>query len=156
MLDSFFGIHPHVIRSGLWGQMKPGEKDLYIYLMEESERCCTRQLTITDAQVKNSVRTASRTLCNARKKLQERGLIGCKRGQGNKYRYVICNPKTGQPYAGNPRDPIIVPKRSANQNVRGARAVSGAIQDLQQYALSQSPRPDEALLEQHGVSGIFA
>jgi hypothetical protein len=27
MLDSFFGIHPHVVRSGLWAKMKPGEKD---------------------------------------------------------------------------------------------------------------------------------
>src|SRR6266568_2936722 len=117
MIDSFFGVHPHLLRSGLWRQMKPGEKDLYLYLMEESERYCTRQITATDAQVKLGVGAASRTLCNARKKLQEYGLVQYKSGQGNRYVYVICNPKTGQPYPGDPRLPIIVPKRSrATQN----------------------------------------
>ena len=31
--------------------MKPGEKDLYVFLMHLSERCCTRQITVTDATV---------------------------------------------------------------------------------------------------------
>jgi hypothetical protein len=112
MIDSFFGIHPSVLRGGLWRRMKPGEKDLYVYLMEESERRQTRELTATDNQITNLVGVAPRTLCNARKKLQERGLIQYERGEGNKLQYTICNPKTGQPYPGNPRDPITVPKRS--------------------------------------------
>ena len=66
MLDSFFGVHPYVFRSGLWRKMKPGDRDLYLYLMEESERCCTREITATDAQITAVVGTASRTLCNAR------------------------------------------------------------------------------------------
>src|SRR5262249_4085607 len=100
MIDSFFGIHPHVVRSGIWGQMKPGEKDLYIFLMEESERLRTRLLLTTDAKVSASVNVATRTLCNARKKLQERGLISYKLVVGNRYEYTICNPKTGKPYPG--------------------------------------------------------
>lgn len=31
MIDSFFGVHPAVVRGGLWSKMKPGEKDLYVY-----------------------------------------------------------------------------------------------------------------------------
>src|SRR5689334_13146391 len=100
MIDSFFGIHPHVLRSGMWQEMKPGEKDLYVYLMKESERRCTREMTVTDAEVELRVGVASRTLCNARKKVQERGLIRCASGYGNKYTYRICDPKTGLPYPG--------------------------------------------------------
>src|SRR5438874_12161293 len=112
MLDSFFRVHPHLVRSGLWAKMKPGQKDLYIFLMAESERCCTREITATDEQVTAAVGAASRTLCNARKKLQEYGLIRYKPGQGNRYRYTICNPKTREPYPGDPRQPIVVPKRA--------------------------------------------
>ena len=50
MIDRFFGVHPDVVRSGTWGRMKPGEKDLYIFLMEDSERRCTRRLVVTDAE----------------------------------------------------------------------------------------------------------
>src|SRR6476646_6914261 len=104
MIDSFFGVHPYVLRSGQWGKMKPGEKDLYLYLLEESERRCTREIAATDAQIRSLIGAASRTLCNARKKLTEYGLITCKSGQGNRYTYTICNPKTGLPYPGNPRN----------------------------------------------------
>ena len=68
MLDSFFGVHPFVISSGLWAKMRPGEINLYVFLMKESERRCTRLLRATDAQVA-VMGIASRTLCNARKKL---------------------------------------------------------------------------------------
>jgi hypothetical protein len=71
MIDSFFGVHPGILRSGLWRKLKPGARDLYLYLMEESERRCTRKIATTDAEVKRLVGTAPRTLCNARKKLQE-------------------------------------------------------------------------------------
>ena len=127
MIDSFFGIHPFIVRTGIWREMKPGERDLYLYLMEESERYCTRELILTDAQVRAAVGTASRTLCNARKKLQERGLIRYTAGVGNKYRYVICDPKTGLPYPGDPHEPIRIPKgkirrvtESQTGNGRGA------------------------------------
>jgi len=103
MLDSFFGVHPHVVRSGMWAQMKPGERDLYIFLMERSERYCSREIKATDAEIQKSVGLAPRTATDARKKLQERGLIQYKAGQGNRYTYVICDPRTGQPYPYHPK-----------------------------------------------------
>lgn len=118
MLDSFFGVHPFVVRSGLWAKMKPGEKDLYVFLMEESERNCTRQLRVTDARVRATVGVAPRTLCNARKKLQERGLILYKRGEGNKYTYTICDPRTKKAYPGDPRTALACPRRSRVQRER--------------------------------------
>lgn len=95
MLNSFFGLHPYVVRSGLWARMKPGEKDLYVYLMEESERHRTRIIKATDAAIHELVGVAPRTLCNARKKLREYGLILYKAERGKRYAYTICNPTTG-------------------------------------------------------------
>jgi hypothetical protein len=157
MIDSFFGVHPWVIRSGLWAKLKPGEVNLYIYLLEQSERFCTRQIRATDAQIEMAVGTASRTLCNARKKLQENGLIRYERGQGNKYAYTICNPKTGQPYPGNPRQPMVVPKRSRSQVTSPGAASSSAVAETQPLAAQPQDQfhPEESLLESHGLPGVF-
>lgn len=156
MIDSFFGVHPCLVRSGQWAKMKPGEKDLYLFLMEESERRCTRDLTATDAQITVAVGTASRTLCNARKKLQEYGLIRCNAGHGNRYRYVICDPKTGQPYPGDSRQPIVVPKKSqlASRLHQGQIDSGGS---LRAPRLESRPPSDQQKMpiRTDGISGIF-
>lgn len=94
-----------VIRDGLWARMRPGEQSLYIFLMHQSERYRTRVIAATDSQISQATGTASRTLCNARKKLQEHGLVQYRAGTGNKYVYTICDPSTRQPYPGDPRIP---------------------------------------------------
>ena len=150
MIDRFFGVHPYVIRSGLWSKMKPGEKDLYIFLMTESERCCTRELRRTDAEITKSVGVSERTLCNARKKLRERGLILCRRREGNKYQYTICNPASKEPYPGDPRAQVKYMKNVAPND--GNRLVDILPQ------IPQAPRFKaelESEPEQHGVPISF-
>ena len=100
MIDRFFGVHPEVIRSGLFSKLKEGEIRLYIALMERSEFLCTREVILTDEQIRELVGVAPRTLCNARKKLREVGLILSRSGGGNKYKYILCDPTTGKPYPG--------------------------------------------------------
>jgi len=142
MIESFFGLHSHVYRSGQWKGMKPGEKDLYVFLMAESERCRTREITATDAHVNAKVGTAPRTLCNARKKLQERGLIRYRSGPGNRYTYTICNPQTGEAYPGSPRQPIRLPKRGEKPiNYRECGTAEPELHDLRADA--------------HGLPGVF-
>ena len=146
MIESFFGVHPYLFRSGLWRKLKPGERDLYLCLMEESERRCTRELTTTDAEVRRLVGAASRTLCNARKKLQEYGLIRYKAGEGNRYTYTICNPKTGLPYPGDPRIPMVVPKRDRLKQT-----------ELPRSSVSSTPsrEPNQERPEGYGLPGVF-
>ena len=103
MLDRFFGVHPEIVRSGVLKDMSEGEIRLYLALMERSEYRCNRELTLTDEELRELVGIAPRTSCNARKSLQERHLIQCKRMTGNKYRYTICDPKTCEPYPGHPK-----------------------------------------------------
>jgi len=150
MLDSFFGVHPHVVRSGLWAKMKPGEKDLYIYLMAESERYRTRFIKATDAAIHCLVGAAPRTLCNARKKLREYGLIRYKAEQGNRYAYTICDPKTGAPYPGDPKDRVDGARRAPAESyeptqIPAARAPS----------LLTSPKED-APIESFGLPNLFS
>lgn len=155
MIDKFFGVHPAIIRSGTWKKMKPGEKDLLIYLMEQSEWCCTRELTRTDAQIHEAVGVAPRTLCNARKRLAEFGLVRYRRTGGNKYMYVICDPTTGKPYVGDTRQPLTCAKR-------GKAGGSSKSPPRARFAASrkaiEQPNPTEKQpcpLTDYGLPGIF-
>jgi hypothetical protein len=107
MFDRYFGLPQHVVRSRLWAEMKPSEWSLYVCLMYESERYSNREIRRTDAQLRELSSLSSRTLCNARKKLQERGLVACQRASGNVYLYVICNPETGIPWPGPSKQKIL-------------------------------------------------
>jgi hypothetical protein len=157
MIDSFFGVHPCLLRSGLWRQLRPGERDLYLCLMEESERRCTRELTTTDAEVRRLVGTAPRTLCNARKKLQEHGLIRYTAGEGNRYTYTICNPKTGLPYPGDPRTPIVVPKRGLRTDSElPRRPVPSISRKETQLDATKSAGANKKGPESYGLPGVFS
>jgi hypothetical protein len=150
MIDRFFGLSQQVVKSGLWERMLPGEKDLYIYLMLESERRCTRQLRCSDTQIKQSVGVGLRTISRARIKLHERGLILCVPHPGDRYEYVICNPATGKPYPGDPKERIPYVKQTAEKPTEPSRV-----------PIAEPPRPANQPpvvgrdSEFHGVSGIF-
>jgi hypothetical protein len=113
MIDLFFGISQAVVRDGLWRAMKPSEKDLYVYLMYESQRRSTRELILVDQQITEMVGTSPRALRDARIKLQERGLIQVERVRGRGYQYVICNPSTGVPWPGSHRKRLVYRKKSS-------------------------------------------
>ena len=106
MIERWFGVPWDVFRDGRWASMKPGEQNLYLYLMHESERYSTRELRRTDDELSQLTEMSSRTFCNSRKKLQELKLIVCARGAGNVYLYKICDPRTGMPWPGDPKKPI--------------------------------------------------
>ena len=151
MIDKFFGVHPFVVRSGLWAKMLPGQKDLYIYLCEQSERYRRRELKRTDAEINAAVGTAPRTLCNARKKLAEYGLIQYRRTDGNKFVYVICDPESGRPYPGDPQQPRTCRKRATTPtNEQSAQAVA-----TENRRPEASTARQKASLEAHGLPGVF-
>jgi predicted DNA-binding transcriptional regulator len=106
MFDKFFGMPNSVIRSGTWAAMKPAEQSLYTCLLHDSERYRTRELQRTDAQICKLAGLSSRACRDARIKLHERGLVRYKRGNGNVYVYTLCNPETGEPWPGDPKQPI--------------------------------------------------
>lgn len=119
MFPRYFGVHQHVIRSGLWARLRPGAQSLYIFLAHQSERTSTRKVAATDAEISAVVGVKQRTLCNARKQLSELELVQSRRGAGNKFTYILCDPETGQPYAGDPKTPVRYEKRTESAPARG-------------------------------------
>jgi hypothetical protein len=112
MIDKFFGMPQSVMRSGTWAAMKPSEQTLYVALLHESERYCTREFQRSDARISDLAGISPRACRDARIKLQERGLIRYKRGKGNIHVYTLCNPETGQPWAGDPKQRVPYLKKS--------------------------------------------
>jgi hypothetical protein len=112
MIDKFFGMPQSVMRSGTWAAMKPSEQTLYVALLHESERYCTREFQRSDARISDLAGISPRACRDARIKLQERGLICYKRGKGNVYVYTLCNPETRRPWAGDPTQRIRYLKKS--------------------------------------------
>ena len=124
MIERYFGIPQQVIRMGLWAQMKPSEQSLNVCLMHESERYSTRRLQKTDATLSKMAGLSPRAFCNARKKLQERKLVACKRSGGNIYEYTICNPETGLPWPGDPKARIHYLKKESGSPQQQAPVLS--------------------------------
>jgi len=153
-----------LVRSGLCSKMKPGEIRLYVCLMHRSERNSSREVTMTDESVRKDVGAAPRTVCNARKKLQEYGLIQCRKVTGNKYRYTICDPATGKPYPGDPKQPIRYEKRQEKRTESKSKSPAivepAAIVESPKAPVSQKPTADNGLnnapyMTEHGLSGLF-
>jgi hypothetical protein len=103
MFPKYFGVPRAVLTSEFWSKMRPTEKDLYLYLLKESERLRTRLVKAKDADVGKWTGASPRALCYARKKLQERGLVRYEMKTGNVPQYEICDPETLQPFPGNPK-----------------------------------------------------
>lgn len=168
MLEPFFGMPQAFIRSGFCPKMKAGEIRLYLCLMHRSERNSSREVTMTDESVRKDVGAAPRTLCNARKKLQERGLIQCRRIEGNKYMYIICDPDTGKPYPGDPKHPVRYKKQSKQHPENTSKTVTGKRPILPETvnppntctgSLPQKPRQlsvgDDPNMTEYGLAGVF-
>ena len=124
MFDKFFGMPHSVIRSGTWAAMKPAEQSLYTCLLHDSERYRTRELQRTDTQMRELTGLSSRACRDARIKLQERGLVRYKRGTGNVCVYTLCNPETGEPWPGDPKQPIRYVKKSDRASSADTRSAS--------------------------------
>jgi hypothetical protein len=113
MIDRFFGVHQFLIRGGLLPRMTRSECFLYLALMYESERCSTRELVRSDADITRLSGVSARALRDARIRLQEYGLIRYQVQAGRAHRYVICNPTSGEAYPGDPKERIRYVRRAA-------------------------------------------
>ena len=151
MIDKWFGIPYAPLRSGQWAKLTPSEQHLYIALMHDSERYSTRELQRTDEQICALVGVKPRSLCNARKKLQELGLIVCQRGRGNVYRYVLCNPETGRPWPGPPKVRVDLKKKDKPEAPAAADPTGPPTPPLppSQIAAFRSPSEETRPVESH-------
>jgi hypothetical protein len=119
MIDRYFGIHQHVIRSGLSGKLSPSAILLYLYVSERSEFFCSREIKVSDSEIHAAMQISPRTLTRDRQQLNECGIIQSNRpGPGYKYTYTLCDPLTKKPYPGNPKVPIRYVKRPVSETTQ--------------------------------------
>jgi hypothetical protein len=115
MFNRYFGIHQHVIRSGLLNKLRPSAVLLYLYVLERSEFFCSREIHLLDTDIRAAINVARRSLVRDRQQLNEHGLVQCIRPAiGEKYTYTLCDPLTKKPYPGDPKTRIKYVRQDAS------------------------------------------
>jgi hypothetical protein len=110
MIPRFIGIPPEFYDSPKCIEMSHATARFYGFLFWTSHRYSSLQFDVKDKEILNRTNLSLRTLADARKDLSQRGLILCVRQQQG-YRYVICDPNTGQPFPGDPKDQLLSPRK---------------------------------------------
>ncbi|HZL67492.1 MAG TPA: hypothetical protein VFC29_09190 [Candidatus Limnocylindrales bacterium] len=140
MIDRYFGIHQHVIRSGLLNKLRPSAVLLYLYVLERSEFFCSREIRLLDTDIRVAINVARRTLVRDRQELNEHGLVQCiSPAIGEKYTYTLCDPLTKKPYPGDPKVSIKYVKRGASKPEQPEPEPEGNV--MKQSASQEQPEP---------------
>ena len=80
--SKFFG-------SGTAANLKPSAALLFLALCEQANRHNSNTFKASDKALASETGLGTRTICDARKRLAERGLITCSRQMGQSYEYTI-------------------------------------------------------------------
>jgi hypothetical protein len=110
-IPRFFGLDPVIVDEGFVKNLSGASVRLFLFLMRKSDRFSSRQFPASDKEIVEMVGGSASALAVARKKLRISGLIDYNRDTGGLYTYVICDPSTGKPYPGDPRDKVPYTKR---------------------------------------------
>lgn len=113
MIDRFFGIPPGIIRLGKVKSLSGAAVKLLMALWHESERNCTRTLRYTTAELEELTGCSRNALITARADLVRAGLVQVEPYGVKGFVLHLCNPETGKPWPGDPKQRIIYVKKGA-------------------------------------------
>ncbi len=119
LTSPFFARPQWVIDAGVWPQLTPSAKDLYVALLHQSQRCSSLSVRLTDKKIRERVGASSRALRNARTKLFETGMVSFTRAEGAKYVYTIHDPIGTMRSACQPNRPTGGPKMAGSMRAYG-------------------------------------
>lgn len=102
-IPRWFGFPPELIDNGQVASMSESDLRLCLYLYGKSDRCSSRRFEAKDKDITCKVGISQRSLRDARKHLVQFGIIAIERESGGCFVYTLCDPKTGQPYPGDPK-----------------------------------------------------
>ena len=86
--NRFFG-------SGMAARLGPSAAFIYLALCDQANRNSNVSFKASEKALASETTIAPRTICNARKKLIEFGLISCKREKGRSHVYTLLKPFMG-------------------------------------------------------------
>ncbi len=103
-IGRFTKIPYRLFSSGTAAILKPSATLLYVALCDHANRNRSNTFKASDRALESDTALATRTICNARKKLLEKGLITCTRSEGQSYVYTLSVPSWSRvPAAERPR-----------------------------------------------------
>ncbi len=103
-IGPFTKIPNRLFGSGMARMLKPSATLLYLALCDHGNRHGDNIFKASDRALASDTTLSPRTICNARKRLVESGLITCAREQGQSYSYVLLVPTlTWKPMAERQR-----------------------------------------------------
>jgi hypothetical protein len=106
MFDRFFAIPQTAIRLGKLKNLSGAAIRLYVALCHESEYSSTREFSRTHKQLKQLAGGSFNTIAKARRELVEAALIVAEPMGSEGFVFVLCDPATGAPWPGHPKDRI--------------------------------------------------
>jgi len=112
MIEPFFGIPQTAMRSGKLKRLSGCAVKVYLALNHESERFCTREVTLTLAKLRELVGGAPNSHIKARNELKRAGLVEFEECGAKGFKYRICDPATERPWPGDPKVRIRYQKKS--------------------------------------------
>jgi hypothetical protein len=103
-IGPFTKIPYRLFGSGTARDLKPSAALLYIALCDHANRNSSNAFKASDKALASDTTLSPRTICDARKRLVEKGLITCTREEGQSYIYTLVVPSLNWvPVAERPR-----------------------------------------------------
>jgi hypothetical protein len=88
-IGQFTKIPNRLFSSGTAQNLKPSATLLYVALCDHANRNGSNTFKVSDRTLESDTTLSTRTICNARKRLIEKGLITCTRAEGQSYVYTL-------------------------------------------------------------------
>ncbi len=111
MIPEFFGIPREIVRLGKLTALRCVALKLYIALWHQSERYRTRALRCSTAELEKLTGCSRNALITARADLALAGLVQVELHGGQGFVFHLCDPSTGKPWPGDPKQRIIYVKK---------------------------------------------
>jgi hypothetical protein len=103
-IGRFTKIPNRLFGSGTARNLKPSATLLYVALCDHANRNGSNTFKASDRALESDTTLSTRTICDARKRLREKGLITCTRAEGQSYVYTLPVPSwSWVPVAERPR-----------------------------------------------------
>ncbi len=113
-----------LLRKGLLSQLSGTAVKLFTVICHDSERYCTRRLTRTTVELKSQVGCSRNSLIKARADLVNLGLVKIEINIRQEFVIELCDPETGKPWPGDPKQVPKYQKRSSKGGDARAAEVS--------------------------------
>src|SRR5438477_5589427 len=96
---NYFQIPQSLITGGVLAALLPSTMKMYLVLLFEAQNRSRSDLTLTNSDFARRAGLAPNSVTQGREQLVESGLVQVEKADGGRFRYVLCDPATKQPFA---------------------------------------------------------